>query len=124
MERCSFLHFSHFPLDLPSGFDFGPSWPPFCSGSGRFFLFLFFVKIFYASKADQKIFNFLHQFFYEFCSILEAKMAPGRATLTRKSLPSGVQDHLDEVALIAYLSYLCFGSFLGRFWHDFGSVFR
>ena len=36
-ECCSFLHFSHFPLDLPSGFDFGPSWPPFWNGFGLLF---------------------------------------------------------------------------------------
>ena len=47
-------------------------------------------------------------------------MAPGRGTIAGKSPSSGVQDHLDEVALIFCLSYLRFGTLLGRFWHDFG----
>lgn len=114
MERCSFLHFSHFPLVFPSWLDFRPSWAPFWSGFGLLFL------TFFASKGDEKINDFSHDFFYEFGSILAPKMAPGPATIAGKSSPGGVQDHLDEVALIFCLSELRFGTLLGRFLHDFG----
>ena len=114
MEGCSFLHFSHFRLVFPCGLDFGPSWAQFWSGFGLLFL------TFFASKTDQKIIDFSHQFFYEFGSILAPKMAPGPLRIAGKSSARGVQDHLDEVALIFCLSYLSFGILLGRFWHDFG----
>ena len=114
MERRSFLHFSHFPLVFPSGLDFGPSWAPFWNGFGLLFL------TFFASKTDQKINDFSHHFFYEFGSILAPKMALGRGTVAGKSPPRGVQDHLEDVAVIFCLSWLRFGTLLDRFWHDFG----
>ena len=114
MECCSFLHFSHFRLVFPCGLDFGPSWAQFWSGFGLLFL------TFFASKTDQKINDFSHQFFYEFGSILAPKMAPGPLRIAGKSSPRGVQDHLDEVALIFCLSDLRFRTLLNRFWHDFG----
>ena len=79
MECCSFLHFSHFPVDLPSGFDFGPSWAPFWISFGLLFL------TFFASKADQKINDFSHHFFYEFGSIFGSKLARGRSTIAVES---------------------------------------
>ena len=44
-------------------------------------------------------------------------MAPGPLRIAGKSSPRGVQDHLDELALIFCLSYLRFGNF----WVDFGT---
>ena len=111
---CSFLHFSQFPLELPSGIDFGPSRPPFWSGFGSLFL------SFFASKTDQKIINFLHLFFYEFDSILDSKRLPYDGLILGKSPPREVQDRLEDVALIFCLSWLRFGTLLGRFWHHFG----
>ena len=70
MKCCSFLHFSHFRLVFLSGLDFRPFWAPFWSGFGLLFL------IFFASKTDQKINDFSHQFFKEFCLILGPKKAP------------------------------------------------
>ena len=113
IKCCSFLHFSHFRLVFPCGLDFGPSWTSFWSGFGLLFL------TFFASKGNKKINDFSHHFFYEFGSLLAPKMAPGRGTIAGKSPPKGVQDHLDEVALIFCLSYLRFGTLLIRFWHDF-----
>ena len=71
-------------------------------------------------KGRSKINEFSHRFFYEFGSILAPKMAPGPLRIAGKSSPRGVQDHLDEVALIFCLSDLRFRTLLGRFWHDFG----
>ena len=111
-----FLHFSKFPLELPSGIDFGPSWATFWSGFGVLFL------VFFASKTDQQINDFLHQVFYEFESIWGPKMAPGGSGIARKSQspPRAVQDCLEDVALICCLSWLRFGTFLDRFRHRFG----
>ena len=39
---------------------------------------------------------------------------------SREIAPQGVQDHLEDVAVIFCLSWLLFGTLLGRFWHDFG----
>ena len=75
--------------------------------------------IFFASKTDQKINDFSHHFFYEFGSILAPKMALGRGRIAGKSPPRGVQDHLEDVAVIFCLSWLRFGTLLGRFLHDF-----
>ena len=111
MECCSFLHFSHFPLVFPSGLDFGPSWAPFWSGFGLLFL------TFFASKADQKINDFSHHFFYKFRSILGSKRLPNYEWIAGKSPPRGVQDRLEDVALIFCLSWLRFGTILHRFWH-------
>ena len=113
IECCSFLHFSHFRLVFPSGLDFGPSWAPFWSGFGLLFL------TFFTSKGDQKINDFSHHFFYEFGSILAPKMAPGCSTIAGKSPPRGVQGHLEDVAVIFCLSWLRFGTLLGRFLHHF-----
>ena len=41
------------------------------------------------------------------------------STIAGKSLPRGVQDRLEDVALIFCLSWLRFGTLLGRFWHHF-----
>ena len=38
---------------------------------------------------------------------------------SREIATQGVQDHLDEVALIFCLSWLRFGTLFGRFWYDF-----
>ena len=113
MECCSFLHFSHFHFVFPSGLDFGPSWAPFWSGFG--FLFL----TFFASKGDKTINDFSHHFFYEFGSILAPKMALGLSWIAGKSPPRGVQDDLEDVAMMFCLSWLRCGTLLGRFLHDF-----
>ena len=59
-ERCSFLHFTDFPFDLPSGLDFGPSWAPFLVVLAIFFK-LFSLPM--VSKDDQQIIDFTYQFF-------------------------------------------------------------
>ena len=46
-------------------------------------------------------------------------MALGRGTVAGKSPPRGVQDHLEDVAVIFCLSWLLFGTLVGRFLHDF-----
>ena len=42
------------------------------------------------------------------------------STIAGKSLPRGVQDRLEDVALIFCLSWLRFETFLARLWHHFG----
>ena len=57
-------------------------------------------------------------------------MALGCSTIAGKSPPRGVQDHLEDVAVIFCLSWLRFGTLLGRFltdfnrfWHPFSTDF-
>ena len=109
-----FLHFSHLRLVFLFKLDFGSSWAPFWSGFGLFFL------TFFASKDDQKINDFSLHLFYEWGLIFALKMAPGPPTIAGKSPPRGVQDHLEDVAVIFCLSWLLFGTLLGQFWDDFG----
>ena len=52
--------------------------------------------------------------------MLDSKRLPNYERIAGKSPPSGVQDRLEDVALIFCLSWLRFGTLLGRFWHYFG----
>ena len=64
--------------------------------------------------------RFFASVFYEFGSILDSKRLPYDGTKVGKSPPRRVQDRLEDAALIFCLSWLRFGTLLGRFWHHFG----
>ena len=49
-------------------------------------------------------------------------MAPGPRAIARKSPPKGVQDHLEDLALISCPSCLRFFTLFGRFCDPLGSI--
>ena len=79
-----------------------------------------FFLLFSLPRPIKKSTIFRISFFTNFAWFWDPRKLHNYDRIAGKSPPSGVQDHLDEVALIFCLSYLSFGILLGRFWHDFG----
>lgn len=101
MERPSFLHFFHFFLELPSGYDF------LISVWGAFFAICF------ASRGDQKF----NDFFHLRCLDFGEKMEP----FLRKCSQGGSKIILK--ALLWLLPLLTsFSTGLDRFWFDFWTL--
>ena len=59
-------------------------------------------------------------FFTNLARLWDPRKLHSYGWIAGKSPPRGVQDRLEDVALIFCLSWLRFGTLLGRFWHHFG----